>query len=132
VWGETYVELSTSAAAFSGFGFEVVARGTRGELRFDPTARLRRFVSSEGVSVCASDVDAKYDSRPGSSLFSRSTTYLADAIVAAFPGGRPPADAASTRDAVEVSSILDACYESAQNGRVVDLASVSKFRLDAF
>lgn len=119
--GECSSVVSATAAAHRPFQFEYVISGEDGDLVF---ADEQGFMIRGGDRVPLLDpqAESEYRERPGSSIFSRTFTELADGITNCLLGHAAPdprwADLAS---AVPVMEVLDACLESARLARSVAL-----------
>jgi predicted dehydrogenase len=121
--GESYAHVSSTAAGFGPFRFDVVVRGDSGELRFDVDGRAVHYgPGSSKERLCSRTIDEDYDARPGTSIFSTSFTYMAEELVVAIEGGGgAPRDAATVDDGVRLAKELDAGLQSFLTSSVVSL-----------
>ena len=118
------VQLSATAAAFSGSRFDCEIYGTDGELRFDLVNKLQASLRQTRGKLTPIEVaDVFTDERENRvSIFSGSFRYFAPRLVAAVAGDRSAtADASSFSDARANQVILDAILASARCGSAVVL-----------
>lgn len=119
------VQLSATAAAFSGSRFDCEVYGTEGELRFDLSSKLRRAgreIRGRSTPVDVSDV-FQDEAENRASIFSGSFRYFAPRLVLAVAAADSTLlpEASTFQDALENQRILDAVKESAQKGKSVVL-----------
>lgn len=107
-FGDAFSQVSTSAASHGPGRFEIEVLGSEGSAHYDGGTSLQLFRDSREVpSAHSIDADA-YLSRPGSSVFRKSMTYLASEILDSIERRRDQVDTAHTlEDAVELMRLLD-------------------------
>ena len=107
-FGDCSAWVSTSAASHVPGRFSVELLGTDGAFTFEQDGGLRGFRAGDDWSEFDVSTSDDYAARPGSSIFRKSFTYLADALVAAVARGETElCDAATVEDNAIVLKWLD-------------------------
>lgn len=116
-YGETFAQLSTSAAAHLPGYFRIEVLGNRGAVTYDGTESLRIFRDNSIIDAPQLEaVSTDYLSRPGASVFRKSFTYFAEEIIRAISGSVSSVEGShSVQDAVDLMSLLDSSYAEFQS-----------------
>jgi len=127
----TILELSATAAGFSGNEFAVEIFCERGELRFNLLNKLRLFRRGNTDADAIVEVDGVSEDERANrvSIFSGSFPYFAKAIVEDIEAGRSVTqDACSISEAVVTSDVLDRALTAYRRQRSVNIAAIKSDR----
>lgn len=108
-YGDFEAYVTTSAASHGPGMFEIEILGSKGTLYFDGVGKLTSFVEgTEQASWFTAEAVAEYQKRPGSSIFRKSLSVLAEEM-AKFMRGEENSidDAASVTESVRLLEVLD-------------------------
>lgn len=116
-YGDAFAQLSTSAAAHVPGQFEIEILGSDGAMKYDGVTDLKLFQNGAPQEIPGlNNLVADYSERPGSSVFRKSFTYFAQAVLDSISGAKPEAKGAHTvHDAVDLMRVLDEAYDGFQS-----------------
>lgn len=116
------VVLTNSAASHSGYKFDLIIRGDKGEITFDLENNAFFYKNNTTIEKIVDDKTERKYNQFNKTIFWNSFNYYADKIVETILNGKTVLEDASTMDdAIENMVILDAMMESSQKGIRIQL-----------